>query len=495
MSGQLELTFSHQGGPDAGGLPVVVDVVDANLEVTVKPRLVQLGSGWRQDVEPGTYLVRVRFPSGEETRQTCTVRDGDHILISVDVRSLAGRKSLERSVARRPLAGTNFASAWVRRWRGDASRRWQPIDFDATTVGRDDYAVRYRFAADRQPNVLQLGGPRTAWRFVSLPAAPVVDVTVSQRGENDLAVEVTTGSAEAEALLGYLRTGAVEGAEATAESLLQQKRRDPIAAVTGGYYLLRTANIDRLSEWGPNLSQWFPWLPDGAVINGWQHIHAGREHRGDPDRHFDAARRQLIQAVRRGVPVYTEGLRLLVDALQLLREDAEAEDVELDTALTFIEPFAMAADWSAATVTYSGADPAEPDPRRRYGIVKSTSVEVAQPRLIFPQIRQTPGTLRSLTPQQRAAALEKAARARKKRAEVKNRLKRGSAFSDVIKAGSTDDVIGKMRVSALLESLPGVGKVRARQIMERLGIAESRRVRGLGTNQRSALEREFGSDV
>ena len=97
-----------------------------------------------------------------------------------------------------------------------------------------------------------------------------------------------------------------------------------------------------------------------------------------------------------------------------------------------------------------------------------------------------------LTPEERAAALEKAARARKERAEVKNRLKRGATtMPDVIREGSTDDVIGKIKVSVLLESLPGIGKVRARQIMERLGIAESRRVRGLGENQRAALEYEF----
>ena len=101
-----------------------------------------------------------------------------------------------------------------------------------------------------------------------------------------------------------------------------------------------------------------------------------------------------------------------------------------------------------------------------------------------------------LTPEQRAAALEKAARARKERAEVKSRLKRGATtLSDVIKEGSTDDVIGKMKVSALLESLPGVGKVRAKQIMDRLGIADSRRVRGLGANQRAAIEQEFGADI
>ena len=98
-----------------------------------------------------------------------------------------------------------------------------------------------------------------------------------------------------------------------------------------------------------------------------------------------------------------------------------------------------------------------------------------------------------LTPDQRAAALEKAAKARKDRAEVKNRLKHGSTtLPQVLKEGQTDDVVGKMKVSALLESMPGVGKVRAKQIMERLGIAESRRVRGLGANQRTALENEFG---
>jgi len=101
-----------------------------------------------------------------------------------------------------------------------------------------------------------------------------------------------------------------------------------------------------------------------------------------------------------------------------------------------------------------------------------------------------------LSPEDRAAALAKAARARKERAEVKNRLKRGATtLSEVIKEGSSDDVIGKMKVSALLESLPGVGKVRAKQIMERLGIAESRRVRGLGAKQRAALEQEFSSEL
>jgi transposase len=98
-----------------------------------------------------------------------------------------------------------------------------------------------------------------------------------------------------------------------------------------------------------------------------------------------------------------------------------------------------------------------------------------------------------LTPEQRAAALEKAAQARRERAEVKNRLKHsGASLASVLEEGQKNDVIGKMKVSALLESMPGVGKVRAKQLMERLGIAVTRRVRGLGANQVEALKREFG---
>jgi transposase len=97
-----------------------------------------------------------------------------------------------------------------------------------------------------------------------------------------------------------------------------------------------------------------------------------------------------------------------------------------------------------------------------------------------------------LTPEQRAAALEKAAAARRTRAELRERLKRSNAsLAEVLAEGERDEAIGKMRVSAVLESMPGVGKIRAQRIMERLSISASRRVRGLGTHQRAALEREF----
>jgi hypothetical protein len=95
-----------------------------------------------------------------------------------------------------------------------------------------------------------------------------------------------------------------------------------------------------------------------------------------------------------------------------------------------------------------------------------------------------------LTDEQRKQALEKAAEARRKRAELKGQLKSGKlTLTDVLARG--DDTVGKMKVSTVLESLPGVGKVRARKIMEKLDISASRRVRGLGAKQRESVLAEF----
>ena len=100
----------------------------------------------------------------------------------------------------------------------------------------------------------------------------------------------------------------------------------------------------------------------------------------------------------------------------------------------------------------------------------------------------------SLTPEQRQAALDKAAAARRQRAELKEKLKMGSiSFPELLDQGERDDVVGKMKVLAVLESLPGLGKVKARRLMETVGISEARRIQGLGSNQRESLLKELGS--
>lgn len=102
-------------------------------------------------------------------------------------------------------------------------------------------------------------------------------------------------------------------------------------------------------------------------------------------------------------------------------------------------------------------------------------------------------TLPTLTPEQRTAALAKAAEVRTARAEIKAQLKTGrTSIADLLHAADLDPVVGKMRVSTVLEALPKIGKTKAEQIMAELEISPVRRMKGLGDRQRDALLERFG---
>ena len=102
------------------------------------------------------------------------------------------------------------------------------------------------------------------------------------------------------------------------------------------------------------------------------------------------------------------------------------------------------------------------------------------------------GTPPQLTPEERQAALLKAAVSRKRRAEIKAKMKNGVISFDVIlELAKDEDAIAKMRVKELLESLSGVGKVRAQTLMDRLKISPTRRIQGLGRLQIKQLREEF----
>lgn len=96
--------------------------------------------------------------------------------------------------------------------------------------------------------------------------------------------------------------------------------------------------------------------------------------------------------------------------------------------------------------------------------------------------------LRMLTDEERAAAREKATAARAVRAEAKAALKdRKTTVAKILERAQSEEALSRLKVSDLLESAPGIGKVRSAAIMEEIGIAKTRRVRGLGVHQRKAL--------
>ena len=97
-----------------------------------------------------------------------------------------------------------------------------------------------------------------------------------------------------------------------------------------------------------------------------------------------------------------------------------------------------------------------------------------------------------LSDKQRKDALAKAAAARKARAELREKIKNGKVSIEEVVNKTDDPIIARMKVSMLIESLPGYGKAKAAKIMDELNISPSRRIKGLGVRQREDLLERLG---
>lgn len=137
----------------------------------------------------------------------------------------------------------------------------------------------------------------------------------------------------ADALFSYVRNGSVETARqalpayiAQSQEMLQAKVENPMTAALVGYALLRVGNTDYV-DWAANLADAFPHIPDGPIILGWHRIRLGEAHiAGEP----------FHSALERGLPIYSEGIRLLRDGLKFLTAlFPDAEPLRRDAALAY----------------------------------------------------------------------------------------------------------------------------------------------------------------
>lgn len=135
-----------------------------------------------------------------------------------------------------------------------------------------------------------------------------------------------------------------------ARDLLRDKMKDHVSAAIGGYYLLKVNRQDLMYDWGQNLANWFPWMADGPIIYAWQLLKGqdGANNREEIIRH-------LLKAVHRGLPIFTEGLRLLYEGILLvtdyMKQQNERIPLELQRAKEKVKHYVQHVDWSQQYTT------------------------------------------------------------------------------------------------------------------------------------------------
>ena len=279
----------------------------------------------------GPVFVRARLPSGEQHTKRVDLDVDGSLQIPVMLFDqyvsphewLAWSRPHIRIDQLRSLSITlkDFGNVWTKLWRRNEGK-WLTVTIAPTKVEQDTYAGQLELQLDEAGYLLQIGGDRLPWRFISLPGGGPVRVLLTPNTSRDpradpLRVTVSRMKPDEETLLAYLlrdrlqEADVLSGAPHLAERLLRDKYDDAVSACIGAYFLLR---VDRLSQrlyWAENLYRSFDWLADGAVILASQLLRNERPLLERIDHLLD-------EALERGLPIYLEGLRLLNHACQIM---------------------------------------------------------------------------------------------------------------------------------------------------------------------------------
>jgi hypothetical protein len=362
-------------------LPKQIYIFSADLTIITS---VWIENNYYQlEVVPGTYLVQLILASGKEFKEVVEVlskisqeilidiRDKTFDIINSDspkktYRSIISYEKFPLEVSPRRIIDTVFHMPIItaRLWT-ETNRIWTSIPVPSIMRESLNYEGNsFKIEIPDGLYLLEIENPTKPSTFVRVPPHDSIDCHIKMsngpKDGNELDVSITLSDTRVQALLTILNSGNTQRAKTFvspveyAENLLYQKVRNPIAAAIGGYYLLKTRELDRLHDWARNLANWFDWMPDGAIIYAWQIIQKKE------NKDYSEVKKLFLTALDRGIPIFTEGLRLLHDGLSLYSYHAEKKDEAVENALTTVKEYISSADLSCEMTTYTGKHPDTP---------------------------------------------------------------------------------------------------------------------------------------
>jgi len=354
-----------------GQLNVVVPELptDLSLDVDVLAGddlafLTHFHVGETVELEPGTYVVAVTMPDGTRRTATRAIEEDQQVTVEFKWDPPPFARLATRAGARSAHGQTprSMGLRFVRLHDGEMKTMAEPPRAFVEHTHAEDGVLQLAMEIVLQD---EWDGLRFAHLtvdgrvpvLVALPLTPHSDaetcrlsVAVTSR---DIDPAVRLGGYPSAAIVAdYVAGGMPERVGAIADlgrTMLLEKRQHPLAAALGAYALLRLGETERMRDWPMNLARWYEWLPDGEIVAG-ELVHR----RGD----VAAALDRFVEAVRRGPPVFTDGLSILTARLRsfVKREEfADTAGVALDRVLEW----GSYADLSSLCLSVTGADVAD----------------------------------------------------------------------------------------------------------------------------------------
>lgn len=324
---------------------------------------------WKDEIKTGVYLIKINLLSGKELEKIVEIQPQQNTevifnIASADtVKKYDKNKDNERGFVfeyisvnsfQKPDINTKLLSSKV--WR-IMHRRWISVEESKSLLYSFD-EKKGLLSFNRNVNVVvQINIDLKKSIFISSAGkycAYNIKYIDSTSNSNNLGISILLQNKVAQALLALMSNGNVGKGKNLfngndAEKLLLEKVEDPIAAAVGGYFLLKTRELDKMHDWAKNLANWFEWMPDGAIIYAWQMIHLQKRE----DKFVIA--NYLIEAADRGIPLFTEGLRLLFEGLSMLSFEYQYRNENIERALKKVKAMTTAADLSKEYTMLTGS--------------------------------------------------------------------------------------------------------------------------------------------
>ena len=361
------LGWEHQALP--------LELRDARLRLIDKAHTEQ-----ELTLPPGGYLVQLSAPDGSVHSAFAQLQPGEARTLRLSLgpedavgdrwqrRALAGKS--RGAVVRAGMTEGGTLPTWSARLWTFHQGEWQPVaafpPLEVLQLARHDGTVRVAVR-------LEATGPGLLFAEVKGSAGPPVTLGLPMAGgaldacrlelvDDGTALQATARLLQrdqVQLIADYLQGGAVEQAAelmGNAEELLYGKVGNPLGAALGGYALLRLNALERLHDWPHNLAEWMGWLPDGAIIYAEQLARRGE--------HAQAAD-WLLEAGRRGLPLFSEGMDLMLGRLRhylLLRKAPVAGEetmAGLRSLLGWLSPWATQMAAESVVLAVEGRSPCD----------------------------------------------------------------------------------------------------------------------------------------
>jgi hypothetical protein len=406
----------------AGGEPVPIEVRDATF------KLIHEGmSGETVRLDPGIYQVQAQLPDGTGAKELVVIDPNDTSALDLGIQEFAatsppsvgsdaeisdavggvighvfrgvlgsssrptkptGKRSARRELRRRarPPAAPRSAGvtpSWsIRLGRFvDSGFTWDEGSSSPPTVEETSDSVQIRI--DVPDNVIPLAQIVRRDQLpvnILLPsssAAMSYSSLIARREHGQYTFAAFPPDSRVGLAARFLATGETDAGvrlfgAGEAEQMLEEKMADPMGAVVGAYLLLRASDVDRVHDWTRTLADRFPWLPDGAIVDG-QRLMILNE-RGKAVTRF-------IDASTRGLPLFTEGYSVLLSRLRqfVTGELGECEDLpNAKRALAKLSRWSPFVDLSAPTLTFTGSEPSDPGASQNLGPRKTPGYRFAR---------------------------------------------------------------------------------------------------------------------